>query len=100
MSEQIPQEFDWLKPGIKAHHCLLGSQMDVVSFPHRWYANKSIWVVCVDAGITQRCQDLIPAPITLTLTHDLAEMLFEHLEPYSFNGLDLIYEQLKEKLKC
>lgn len=78
MSEQIPAEFAWIKPGVK---CLHKNWEGIKTITREPYQHR-VWGWCTqieERGTLQLCSNLMPIPndssITLTLTRDQAEAL-------------------------
>lgn len=105
-SEQMPPEFDWIKPGVKMVNKDYSEHRAIAkAFPH-WAKNHACWLVGVDGGGYWQCDIAIPltkATVTLTLTREQAEALQSGLSAIrwccSSNAVTELKKQIEEKLK-
>lgn len=112
-SEQMPPEFEWIKPGVQVelkedawHGRDIGQPLTVITDPYL-PPNFDHWVVeCApDFGLLMWCDELEPAKnptITLILTREQAEALLKGLNTgYLEDGLKMaeIKKQIEDKLK-
>lgn len=113
-SEQMPPEFEWIKPGVQVelkedawHGRDIGQPLTVITDPYL-PPNFDHWVVeCVpDFGLLMWCDELEPAKnptITLTLTREQAEALLKGVEEIRWccrsKPVTELKKQIEEKLK-
>lgn len=114
-SEQIPPEFEWIKPGVKATCQKTQRNVTIKKPPHKAHECYEIkdWFVlweCYGTFGGSKCADLIPGhqgPITLTLTREQAEALrsgLTHIQWWNLSEktkeqIVQIEKQIEEKLK-
>lgn len=110
MSEQIPAEFSWIKPGVKMSNKDYPNHRAIATKEPHWAKNHACWLVAVDGGGYWQCDIAVPAekaPITLTLTREQAEIILKSFNNQRWWDLDFDYEddlehikrQIEEKLK-
>lgn len=111
MSEQMPPEFEWIKPGVKATCQKTQRNVTIKKPPHQahecyeikdWFV---LWECCGTFG-GSKCADLIPGhhgSITLTLTREQAEALLKGVEEIRWccrsKPVTELKKQIEEKLK-
>jgi hypothetical protein len=110
MSEnQIPAEFEWIKPGVKAT-CQKSKRNVIITRDIDHSADGfggQDWFVswCYDGSVYggSNCKDLTPGHtgnVTLTLTREQAEQLIEDFSTSKITrSMDDLKQMIKEKLK-
>ncbi len=106
-SEQMPPEFDWIKPGVQIVHSYSNKEYKCVSLPYFAYGDWCCDIAVNGEQVRMICGNALQephlAPISLTLTREQAEALQSGLSAIrwccSSNALTELKNQIEEKLK-
>jgi len=107
MSEKVPPEFEWIKPGVRAKCKITARQLTIASTPV-YDAKKMLWecsIFGVKSGfICSNLKEIKRAnKITLTLTRDQSQDIVDILTDVLHYGpsedLEWLKKQIEEKLK-